>query len=65
MILKRNHEEMDFIESRMKNLLNDKSLSVNGIVVQVETHGAFLFTLKEIIAVLSACFGPEPLNPQK
>lgn len=37
MILKRNREEMDSIESRLKNLFNDKSLSVNGISVQVET----------------------------
>lgn len=37
MILKRNREEVDSIESRLKNLFNDKSLSVNGVSVQVTT----------------------------
>ena len=37
MVLKRSRDEMDSIESRLKNRLNDKSLSVNGISVQVET----------------------------
>ncbi len=37
MILKRNREEVDSIESRLRNLFNDKSLSVNGVSVQVTT----------------------------
>ncbi len=37
MVLKRNRDEMESIESRLKNLFNDKSLSVNGISVQLET----------------------------
>jgi len=37
MILKRNREEMNSIESRLKNQFNDKLLSVNGISVQLKT----------------------------
>ncbi len=37
MILKKNREEVDSIESQLKNLFNDKSLSVNGISSQVNT----------------------------
>jgi diguanylate cyclase (GGDEF)-like protein len=37
MILKRNREEVDAIESRLKSLFNDNPLSVNEISVQVKT----------------------------
>jgi len=37
MILKRNHQELNSIESRLKNLFNEKSLSVNGISLNVKT----------------------------
>lgn len=37
MILKRNREEVHSIESQLKSLFNDPSLSVNGISIQVKT----------------------------
>jgi len=37
MILKRNREEMDSIESRLKNLFNNNPLSVNEISVRIKT----------------------------
>ena len=37
MILKRNREEVDSIESQLKNLFNDNPLSVNEISVQLKT----------------------------